>query len=164
MESLFICIALRTMGNCLHVLCHPPQEKIKVVIFKGGVREFKASTPIKEITSGPYIGYKLVHHIQPYTPLPPNTKLEPGEVYHIVPNLASLGKPLVPSKIVHQESCKRQKIKIVVTREQLELLLKSANKFRSPKEIGVQLSGRSGLEGSPKWRPSLAIIPEVHSF
>ncbi|KAB2623720.1 hypothetical protein D8674_039923 [Pyrus ussuriensis x Pyrus communis] len=122
------------MGNCINFMSHPPHGKIKVVIRKGGQRKFKASTP-----------------------------LDPVKVYHVVPDLAILlGKPLVPSKLVRQEGYKRKKIKIVVTREELELLLKSANKPRS-KENGVRLSGRFGLE-PPKWQPCLAIIPEVHHF
>ncbi|KAK9935859.1 hypothetical protein M0R45_012734 [Rubus argutus] len=148
------------MGNCICVPFHQHKEKVKVVVFNGGVEEFSASTTVEEITTGPYIGYKLVHQANPYTPLPPNTKLEPGEVYHLVPTLAWLNKHLVPSKIAHQEqeSCKRQKVKIVVTREQLELLLNGAKKLRS-KEIGS-----FGLQEPLKWRPSLAIIPEVRRF
>ncbi|KAM1460215.1 hypothetical protein ACFX2I_037063 [Malus domestica] len=96
------------------------------------------------------------NNARPYMPLAPDTTLEPGEVYNLVPDLAGLlGNPLVPSKIVRQEGCKRKKIKIVVTREQLELL-KSATKLRS-REDGVRLSGRFRLE-PPKWQPSLAIV------
>ncbi|CAN6552600.1 hypothetical protein C1H46_011897 [Malus baccata] len=148
------------MGNCINFMSHPPHEKIKVVIREGGQHKFKSSTPVQAIASSPHTGYKLA---QPHMPLAPDTKLDPVEVYHLVPDLAILlGKALVPSKLVRQEGCKGKKIKIVVTREELKLLLKSANKLRS-KENGVRLSGRFGLE-PPKWQPCLAIIPEVHHF
>ncbi|PRQ28217.1 hypothetical protein RchiOBHm_Chr5g0000641 [Rosa chinensis] len=148
------------MGNCVRVPFHPPQEKIKVVVFNGGVEEFSAPTTAEEITSGPYTGYKLVHKANPYTPLRPGTKLEPGEVYHLVPNLVWLNKASVPSKMAHQEqqSGKRQKVRIVVTREQLGLLLNGAKKIRS---LNI---GSRGSQEPRKWRPSLAMIPEVRKF
>lgn len=149
------------MGNCIKVVFIPRQDqrKINVVVYRGGEHKFKASTPVQSITSGPYTGYKLVHNARLYTPWAPDTKLELGEVYHLVPDLASLlGNPLVPSRIVCQEGCKRKKNKVVVTREQLEELLKSANKLWS-KENGVGLSGRFRLD-PPKWQPSSAIVFE----
>lgn len=149
----------------MKILSYPPQEKSEVVVFNGGVEKFKASTPVKKITTGPYIGFKLVHHSQPYAPLLPNSKIVPGEVYHLVPRLAQPSKPLVRAKRIEHESCKRQKVKIVVTREQLEhLLLRSANKLQS-RDIIARLQGSFGFEeGSLRWRPSLATIPEVQGF
>lgn len=152
------------MGNCIKVLSNPPQEKIKVVVFNRGVKEFKASTSVKKITSGPYIGFNLVHHTQPHAPLAPNSKLEAGEVYHLVPHLTQPSKPLVSAKRVMHESCKRQKVKIVVTREQLELLLRSAKKFQS-RDIVLGFPESFGFEQrSPRWRPPLATIPERQGF
>lgn len=153
------------MGNCIKVLSNPTQEKIKVVVFNGGVAEFKASTSVKKITSGPYIGFSLVHYTQPHAPLPPNSKLEPGEVYHLVPHLTQPSKPLVSAKRVKHESCKRQRVKIVVTREQLELLLlRSAKKFQS-RDIVLGFPENFGFEERPpKWRLPLATIPEVQGF
>ncbi|KAF3451872.1 hypothetical protein FNV43_RR07968 [Rhamnella rubrinervis] len=152
------------MGNCIKVLSNPPQEKIKVAVFNGGVEEFEASTSVK-ITSGPYIGFGLVHHTQPHAPLPPSRKIEPGEVYHLVPQLRQPSKPLVSAKRVEHESCKRHKVKIVVTREQLEqLLLRSAKKFQSG-DIVLRFPESFGFEErSPKWRLLLATIPEVRGF
>lgn len=62
------------MGNCINVLCLSHPEKIKVFVFNGELEEFKASTLMEKITSGPY--YNLVHHAQPFPPFPPNPKLE----------------------------------------------------------------------------------------
>lgn len=71
----------------MDVVSYSQKKKIKVLIFNGGEKEFNASTPVEKITSGPYNGFELVHHAQPYSPLPPNTRLEPGEVYYLVPLL-----------------------------------------------------------------------------
>ncbi|XP_024932786.3 uncharacterized protein LOC112492764 [Ziziphus jujuba] len=147
-----------TMGNCIKVSFRPPQEKIKAVVFNGEVEEFKASTSVEKITSGPYIGFKLVHRAQPHSSLPPNSKVEPG---HLVPYLTQPSKPLVSPKRANKESCKRQKVKIVLTRDQLELLLRGAKKLHPPGDIAVQMLKSFGFEeASPIWRPSLATIPE----
>ncbi|KAH7572668.1 hypothetical protein ACOSP7_015885 [Xanthoceras sorbifolium] len=141
------------MGNCIHVLSDESHhQKVRVVTLDGREKQFKASTPIKRITSGRYSGYKLVHQSQPYMPLPLDTKLEPGEAYYLVPN------PSVSLKKAGQESCKRQRVKIVITRQQLELLLRNANKFQSAR------FSECFKDDFRKWEPSLASIPEVHNF
>lgn len=151
------------MGNCINVLSHSHHEKIKVHVFNGELIEFKASTTVEKITSGPYIGYNLVHHARPFSPLPPNGKLEPGEVYHLVPLSF---KPLVFPPGSDQENCGTQRVKIVLTKAQLEMLLSSLGKFKH-ENIRIWFSGsyRSGSEeGSHKWRPSLGTIKEVQGF
>ncbi|KAK7859964.1 hypothetical protein CFP56_000435 [Quercus suber] len=110
------------MGNCMNVLSYSQKKKIKVLIFNGGEKEFNASTPVEKITSGPYNGFKLVHHAQPYSPLPPNTRLEPGEVYYLVPLLTQPNFPWMSSKTANHKTGKRRTIKIVVTKEQFQFL------------------------------------------
>lgn len=102
------------------------------------------------------IGYKLVHQAKPHLPLHPDTKLVPEEAYYLVPD------PLVYRKIAGQESCKRQSVKIMITRQQLELLLRNANKFQSAK-VSTRFS-KSFKDDFQKWGPSLASIPEVDDF
>lgn len=77
------------------------------------------------------------HRDKAYTPLPQDTKLEAREV-------------------------KKEILKIVITRQQLELLLTSANKFQSGK-VSVQFS-ENFMKQCRKWHPSLASIPEVPNF
>ncbi|KAH7518264.1 hypothetical protein FEM48_Zijuj09G0153100 [Ziziphus jujuba var. spinosa] len=90
------------------------------------------------------------------------SRVEPG---HLVPYLTQPSKPLVSPKRANKESCKRQKVKIVLTRDQLELLLRGAKKLHPPGDIAVQMLKSFGFEeASPIWRPSLATIPEVHGF
>lgn len=157
-----------TMGNCIDVLLHPPEEKIRVLIFNGGEKQFIASTPVEKITCGPYNGFKLVHHAQPYSPLAPNTRLEPGEVYYLVPlqPQPQPHHPPVTSRTDNHDTGKGRKVKIVVTKEQLELLLRSTRTFQSG-DIAGKILGSSGvgdIEGCWKWQPSLTTIPEVRSF
>ena len=152
------------MGNCIQVSSYESEENAKVVTYNGEVLEFQASTNAKKVTSGPYSGYNLVHRSRPFSPLPNTTKLDPGEVYYLVPDLA---KVLSRKVSLEEQSCGRsQKIKIVVTREELELLLGSANKqFQISQDIvGLSSESLGFEEGSPKWRPSLSSIAEVRDF
>lgn len=151
-----------TMGNCIDVLSYSSAERSKVLIHNGGEKEFKSSTRVKKITSGRYGGYMLVHSALPYVPLPPDTRLEPGEVYYLMPSLGQPCRLEVSSKLAGQETCASRKVKIVVTRQQLELLLRNSKQFRS-KGIAVRFS-ESFKEGERKWRPSLVTIPEVQKF
>nr|CAN63130.1 hypothetical protein VITISV_001457 [Vitis vinifera] len=145
------------MGNCIgQQLFSAPQENARVLVFNGGgEEEFKASTPVKEIISGIYHGYNLVHYAQPFLPLPPKAKLESGEVYYLVPDML---QPCRPLKMGGNDSCRSRSIKIVVTKQQLEFLLRSRKKFQ-PKV--VRHVGKCwGKDGAQKWQPSLATIPE----
>ncbi|KAF5742845.1 hypothetical protein HS088_TW09G00906 [Tripterygium wilfordii] len=146
------------MGNCIEVQFNSKKEKAKVFIFNGGEKEFKASTPLKKITSGAYHGYKLVRHSQSYAPLLPTAKLEPGQVYHLVPMPLVLVHPsrlLLSSKLAN----KRQFVKIILTRQQLELLLRNAMDLKG-KRVSLGFAG-SSREGNQKWKPSLAPITEL---
>lgn len=149
------------MGNCIDVMCHQPAEKSRVIMFNGEEKEFKASTTVKNITSGRYRGLKIVHHALPLSPLPPNAKLEPGELYYLVPPLVKPKSLKVSSKLANQATCTKKKVKIVLTRQQLDLLLRNAE-FKS-KGVAVQFSG-SFSEPSRKWQPSLATIQEFQKF
>ncbi|EXB29542.1 hypothetical protein L484_010600 [Morus notabilis] len=155
------------MENCVHIFL-PKLEKVRVVTYNGEILEFKGLTKVKKITtSGAYKGYNLVHHSQPFSPLSSNAKLEPGEVYYLVPDLALICPKVVADNCTYKI---RQKIKIVVTREQLEyLLLRSgSSKQLQSKDVCVRVSESfSGFEEgrSPRsWRPSLASIEEAKEF
>ncbi|KAJ0080783.1 hypothetical protein Patl1_09662 [Pistacia atlantica] len=123
-----------TMGNCIRGMSDKCHEKVRVVSLNGAEKEFKASTPIKRIISGRYQGYKLVQHTKPFSPLPQDSKLEPGGIYYLVPD--------VP--------------------KQLEFLLRNAKKFQSGK-LAVRFS-ESFEQDYWKWYPSLPPIEEVPDF
>ncbi|PON38126.1 hypothetical protein PanWU01x14_314960 [Parasponia andersonii] len=158
------------MGNCIHVMSsyEPLKEMVRVVSYNGKVHEFKGSTPVNKITSlRPYIGYNLVHHSQPFSPLPPKTKLEAGEVYHLVPDLVLkvLNSPKVADED-HQDQSpnKRQNIKMVVTKEQLKFLLQHCQHNDFACGLSESTEGFGSEGGSPRWRPSLTSIEEVNDF
>ncbi|KAK9089884.1 hypothetical protein Scep_028966 [Stephania cephalantha] len=156
------------MGNCIDILispCVPPQEKIRVLTFNGGQEEFMPSTPVKQVTSGAYHGYNLVHPAQPHLPLPPETKLVSGEVYYLLPHPCI---PPVSMKMVVEEELEddhdvgrgggggvARTFKVVVTKKQLkQLLFNNGLMQECPVNEDV-------FDMCRKWRPSLATIPEL---
>lgn len=70
--------------------------------------------------------------------------LKSGEVYGLIP------QPM------EQFDCNGQRVKIVVTKKQLQLLIKSSEELKS--RLIVLQSIRKKVK---KWRPSLATIPEL---
>ncbi|KAI3765356.1 hypothetical protein L2E82_15388 [Cichorium intybus] len=127
------------MGNCINSM--QSQKKISVLVSDGREEKFKALTKVKKITNGPYHGYNLVHYAHPNSPMPPNAKLLPDEVYFLIP----------------QKKRKPQKVKVVVTKKQLELLVRDAKDFHISK-INPIFSWHG--DGSRKWQPTLATIQE----
>ena len=146
------------MGNCVGQQLFSAfqfQENARVLVFNGGEEEFKAETQVKEITSGAYHGYNLVHHAQPFSPLPPKFKLEAGEFYYLVPDMLQLCRPL---KTDGNDSCRSRCVKLVVSKQQLEFLLSSRKKFQPKVVRHVRKCWRK--DGAQKWQPSLSTIPE----
>lgn len=159
-STLFAC-GSSTMGNCMDLLFSQPQEKIRVLIFNGG-EEFMAPTTVEQITSGPYRGYRLVHPANPYSPLPPNGKLVPGEVYYLMPDLGrSYSPPVSPRMAGKDGSCGR--IKVMVSKRQFEeLMMKSGSTKEVPsEEFAIRVMEVGEECRSWKWQPSLATIPEL---
>lgn len=149
------------MGNCIHIPFSPSQGEVRVLIFNGGEKKFRASTPIKKIASGPYSGYKLVHPAQPNSPLPHSAKLIPGEVYYLLPHQKQFDSGFIVPKMSGKKTSRRQFVKIVLTREQLELLLGNVKEFQS-KNVYFRFS--ENFSENQKLKPSLAVIPEVENF
>ncbi|KAJ4848917.1 hypothetical protein Tsubulata_025483 [Turnera subulata] len=138
------------------------EGNISILTPDGEEKEFKASTRVRNVTHGRYRGYTLAHSAFPYSPLPTNTRLEPGEVYCLMPPAAKPRSPANSAKLSEKGTCAPQKVKIVLTRRQLELLLKNSTQFKS-KGIAIRCS-RSFNDGVRKWKPSLVTIPEVQKF
>ncbi|XWS19282.1 hypothetical protein CRYUN_Cryun31cG0002400 [Craigia yunnanensis] len=146
------------MGNCINLL-FSPEEKAKVLIFNEGEKEFRASTIVKDVSSGPYHGYELVHYSPPHSLLPPSTDPGPGEADCLLPHLMQPHQHSISLKIIKKESRQGRNIKILVTGQQLEFLLRDAKMFQSMK-IAIRSSG-TFKRGNLKWQPSLSAIPEV---
>ncbi|KAI3818906.1 hypothetical protein L1987_12727 [Smallanthus sonchifolius] len=136
------------MGNCINVM-QSSQKNISVLVSNGRVENFKVSTKVRKITSGKYQGYDLVHFDQPNIPLRPNTKLLPAEVYVLIPREDQLSSEVV--------GCRQpQKVKIMVTRKQLEVLVRNED-FQISKIYPRSYWRRDGYR---KWYPSLGGIQE----
>ncbi|GMI82409.1 hypothetical protein HRI_001910200 [Hibiscus trionum] len=116
------------MGNCIS-----PSRPNKVEPVNGGEAEteFRASTLVKELHCFP----------------PPAH----GEAGRVPPNHHPISL-----KIIKKEGCQgRSSVKIVVSRQQLEFLLRNVKMFQSVKTFEP---------GNRKWRPSLSAIPEAPGF
>ncbi|KAI3732172.1 hypothetical protein L1987_63371 [Smallanthus sonchifolius] len=136
------------MGNCINVM-QSSQKNISVLVSNGRVENFKVSTKVRKITSGKYQSYDLVHFDQPNIPLRLNTKLLPAEAYVLIPREDQF------SEVVG--SRQPQKVKIMVTRKQLEVLVRNGKDFRINKIYPRSYWRRDGYR---KWCPSLAGIQE----
>lgn len=131
------------MGNCINHL-FSPAEKTE------GEKGFRAPKPVNELN----------HYSLPHPLLPPGTEPGPGVVGCLRRQLMQPPKHhLISLNIVRKESCQGRSIKILVSRQQLEFLLRDATMFQSMKR-----SSGTFERGNRKWRPSLSAIPEVPDF
>lgn len=147
----------------MDILLTPNQgEKARVLIFNGGEQEYSASTPVRKITVGPYEGCNLVHQSKPYLPLPPDSMLKSGEVYYLMGPEPKPQRHPIHQRMDGSECYFRgQSVKIVLTKQQLELLLR--NGAKQCQSNGIVLRFMEDLwerEGCSRWRPSLHTIPE----
>lgn len=134
------------MGNCINLMYSP--QKISVLVSNGGEEKFKASKKVRKITSGTYKRNDLVHFDWPNNiPGPPNTKLLPAEVYLLIS----------PKDQLSSQVREPQKVKIMVTRKQLEFLVRNAKDCHISK-INPKSSWKR--DGYQKWQPSLDTILE----
>ncbi|GJV24549.1 hypothetical protein Tco_1377244 [Tanacetum coccineum] len=143
------------MGNCINLM-QSPQRKIRVLDSDRGHENFKASTKVKKIISGAYQGYDAVHFANHNLRLLPSAKLLPADVYVLIPR-----KDQLFSEVVKHDSARESephKVKIVVTRRQLEFLVRNGKDFQISK-INNPKSSRH-RDGYRKWHPSLATIQE----
>ncbi|KAL4279244.1 hypothetical protein GQ457_03G037420 [Hibiscus cannabinus] len=123
------------MGNCIS----PSRaNKVKPVNGEEAEAEFRASTPVKK-----------VHYF------PPPAHVEAGCV---PPNHHPISL-----KIVRKEGCQgRSSVNIVVSRQQLDFLLRNVKMFRHVKTSSP--SSGTFETGNRRWLPSLSAIPEVPGF
>ncbi|KAJ7946434.1 hypothetical protein O6P43_031369 [Quillaja saponaria] len=147
------------MGNCLATLVYQPKKHFGDL--PDGDAELVASRPIRKNISAPYNRNQLDNHrTKPHSQVPPNYKLQSRKVHYVVPRVTQPAITLVHNN----KNLNTRKVKVVITKEQLELLLHNAKNFQA-KDSAVQFSGRFRLiEGCQKWKPTLATIPEVHIF
>lgn len=124
------------MGNC--VACHSQlKEQTTSPLIEGRETKFDASVAVEKVN----------------TASSSNRKVQHGEAYH-------LGKPFVPCSMTNNNrKLKPRIVKIVVTTEQLELLLSGSKKFQIKTRVSP-VRKSSVLRRCPKWLPSLPTILE----
>ncbi|KAK7245986.1 hypothetical protein RIF29_40843 [Crotalaria pallida] len=126
------------MGNCMP--CHIPKKQTIDSLIEGREMEVKAPLPAEKINNASCGHYIVVHR----------KLLHKGEVYHLAPLLKQSAK-----STSHNRKLKARNVKIVVSAEQLKLVLSGSNKFR--------IKTRADRVRS-KWQPSLPTIHEVQNF
>lgn len=138
------------MGNCINTPHFLPLQKIKNFICYEG-EDFNLGLPIEKIANGAYKG-------QAFTTS--NGVLEVG---HGAPALPPL--PVGIHDAAAAAAGFKHKATIVVSKQQLELLLRNSKKFGS-KGIVVQFSDSFEFDERcpPRWRPTLPTIPEVRNY
>lgn len=126
------------MGNCLICHCQPKNQTIGPQV-EGREMGVDASVLLEKMNYAPCKRYILVRR-----------KLQIGEVYHLAPFLKQFVEPTTDNR-----KLKRRNVKIVVTTEQLKLLLNGSNMFQTKSRVASV---------SPKWLPSLPTIQEVQNY
>ncbi|KAI4296040.1 hypothetical protein L6164_036030 [Bauhinia variegata] len=139
------------MGNCVAFHQSFAKKQTRGSPIDEGITEPIVLMPVKKISHAPHKRYVLVHR-----------DLRSGEIHYLEPLLTQSVKPLVPCKTSDGRNMRVSKVKILVTREQSQLLLTGAKSFQTRSRVS-QLSGRSRLKGCQKWQPTLPSIPEVHA-
>ncbi|KAE8647639.1 hypothetical protein Csa_004428 [Cucumis sativus] len=132
------------MGNCINTLHFPPLQKIKGFICCE-VEDLNLALPIENIAACKNQAFTT------------SSAVAEAEVEH--------GPPPLPVRIDHSivkpaDLCKLPKTTIVVSKQQLELILRKSKNFGS-KGIAVQFSDSFKVDdGCPRWHPALPTIPE----
>ncbi|XP_062000783.1 uncharacterized protein LOC133718014 [Rosa rugosa] len=157
------------MGNCF-VLCRistasrivsedvaPKQGKVvKVLKMDGKVLEFRAPILVKNVllsfsgSAGIGVSKQLASEH-----LPANYELKLGKFYYMVPLLGSV------TKNNRTASATTRRIKIVITRQQLqELLTNQVSVQKLLSFSGPEIKPCNLVDPSTNWKPKLQVIPE----
>ena len=130
---------------------HQPKKQTRALFFYGG--EFDDLMPVANINSPPLESHILLLH----------GKLKNGEVYYIVSFLTHSGKPLVTCKTSDNRKLRTRRMKIALTKEQLDLLLSGSMKIQCRIRVS-KFRKSSGLQKRTKWQPALPTIPELQDY
>lgn len=161
------------MGNCSavcgrnNISSYGTVEKsknkyvVQLVKIDGKIMEFSAPILVKDVLQH-FSGYNIALSREALQHLPLNSWLKLGDIYYLVPSVESLESAEGSRKVEKEESGGVKRIKVVITRQQLQDLL-------SKQALAVDIL--SGLKseicsGDEKcmtiWKPKLESIPEEH--
>ncbi|CAJ2658201.1 unnamed protein product [Trifolium pratense] len=134
------------MGNCVTSCYSQPKKQTRCPLIQGREIEVnKASAPVEKMNTASSKHYNAVRR-----------KVQHGEDYHLAPFLRQSGRTTDDRKM------KTRIVKIVVTTEQLEMLLSGSKKFQIKTRVAPVT--KSSVLRCPKWLPSLSTIQEVQNF
>ncbi|GAU38970.1 hypothetical protein TSUD_378460 [Trifolium subterraneum] len=134
------------MGNCVACYSQPKKQTRCPLIHGREIGVNSASAQVEKMNTASSKHYIAVRR-----------KVQHGEVYHLAPFLRQSGTTTDDRKM------KTRIAKIVVTTQQLELLLSGSKKFQIKTRV-ASVTKSSLLRRCPKWLPSLPTIPEVQNF
>ena len=126
-----------------------PKRQTKGPLVEGREIKVDALVPDEKMNPGSSKHYIMVRR-----------NLQDGKIYHLVPFQRQSVKPLVPCRTNDNRKLRTRNVKIVVTAEQLELLLSGSKKLQIRRGVAC-VRGSSALRGCRKWLPSLLTIQEV---
>ncbi|XP_068316259.1 uncharacterized protein [Pyrus communis] len=137
------------MGNCF--VLSKEDKVLRVLKTDGKVLEFRAPTLVKDILSN-FSGVGISLSKQASEQLSPDCKLKLGKVYYMIPLPGS----------AENDSAATRRIKIVVTKQQLEeLLTRQISVQEALSASGPEKKASSSCVDSSKiWKPKLKSIPE----
>ncbi|KAL2341394.1 hypothetical protein Fmac_009334 [Flemingia macrophylla] len=131
------------MGNCM--ACHSqPKKQTRCPL----TEEREIEVPIEKMNYSSSKCYVVVHR-----------KLQNGEVYQLAPLSLQSDMPLAPCRTTKNRKLKTIRVKIVVTAEELELLLSGSKRFQIQSRV-AHVRQSSVFRGCQKWLPSLPTIQE----
>ncbi|KAK2394324.1 hypothetical protein P8452_16138 [Trifolium repens] len=133
------------MGNC--VAYHSQTKKqTRCSLIEGREIEVNvASKPVEKMNTASGKHYTAVHR-----------KVKHGEVYHLAPFLRQSDKPCMIT------DDRKTKTRIVLTTEELEILLGGSKTFQIQSRIAT-VRKSFVLTKCPKWLPSIPTIQEVQN-
>lgn len=161
------------MGNCSAVCrrgnasCLEAAEKsnnknvVQLVKMDGKIMEFSAPILVKDVLQN-FSGYNIALSREALQQLPSNSRLKLGDVYYLIPSAEDLESAEGSRKVEKEEGSGVKRIKVVITRQQLQDLL-------SKQVLAVDIL--SGLRSETCtydekcmtiWKPELESIPEEH--
>jgi len=134
------------MGNCIYVLLGQ----------KGQIRTYKKQE------SGEQKYYGKVHPIPALLPFPPEGKTLSGEHLNHGANPVQQLSPTSPPKMLIADLPKRRTVKVIVTKKQLEELLKNMKELEATGTTAHFAGSFWEKDRGPscRWQPSLATVPE----
>ncbi|KAL0317931.1 UNVERIFIED_CONTAM: hypothetical protein Sangu_2207400 [Sesamum angustifolium] len=162
------------MGNLfpLHVLMSPcirfsacrNRKVLQVVKMDGKVLEFTAPVRVKEVLMN-FEGFNVKSSRKSSKHLPPSFEMKLGGTYYLLPSEAPVQLKntvaAVPVKAEPEQNTAVKRIKVVITKKQLQDLL--AKKI-SVEKIILGTDKTCSVDSAANWKPTLTSIPEENEF